>query len=228
MKKFQQEAKDSVGKAAADLVREGTVIGLGSGSTAERFIYHLVQRCLNGLSIKAVSSSIRSMELAKQGGIPVLEIDQVSHIDMTVDGADEIDPAKRLIKGGGGALLREKIVASNSSEMVVIIDSSKKVDRLGTTMPLPVEVLPFGHLLTQERMKEEGMQPELRMIGDRPYATDNHNYIYDLHFEHGINNPEEVDRQLKRIPGVIETGLFFNLAKRVLIGNEDDSVEILK
>ena len=147
----QEKIKQAVGHKAADLIQDGMLVGLGTGSTVFYFIEKLIERVKDGLHIRAVSSSLRSAELASKGGIPLIDINTLSHLDITVDGADEIDHEKRMIKGGGGALLREKIVASMSKEMIVVVDESKLSAKLGRCK-LPVEVIPFAHEVTHKKI----------------------------------------------------------------------------
>jgi ribose 5-phosphate isomerase A len=222
----QQVAKEVAGKAAADLIEQGMLVGLGSGSTSFCFISSLIERCAQGLKITAVSTSKKSMEQAKAGNIPIVDINSISHIDVAVDGADEIDKKKRMIKGGGGALLREKIVAGMSQEMIVIVDESKIVDELGK-FPLPIEICSFGYNATSHHLKELGYEGKWRKTEDEKfYLTENNNYIFDINFPHSLKNPEIVNQQIKNVPGVIETGFFFNLAGRVVIGYSNGDVQI--
>lgn len=219
-------AKKSAANAAARLIKNHMIVGLGTGSTAAFFINALIDRCKQGLKINAIATSTRSYELAKAGGIQMLNIEELTTIDIVVDGADEIDEAKRMIKGGGGALLREKIVASMSQEMVVVIDASKRVKQLGH-FPLPVEIVPFAHLATIHHLEKLGYQGKLRSLSTGElYVTDNGNYIFDIKFEHPILDPEADNRRIRNIPGVVETGFFFQLAGRVITGFEDGHVEI--
>lgn len=221
------EMKKKAGEMATEWVENGMLVGLGTGSTVFHFINKLIERVSEGLEIQAVSSSIRSRNQAKEGGIPLADMDQVTSIDLTVDGADEIDSQKRMIKGGGGALLREKILANTSREMVVIVDESKVVERLGKH-PLPVEILPFGYSATIDKIRKLGYQGRLRTHNaDGLYQTDNGNFIYDIQFESLREDPESDHEKLIRIPGVLETGFFFNLAGRVLVGRSDGTVEKL-
>ena len=218
-------AKEAAGRAAVDLVKSGMLVGLGTGSTTSYFIKHLGDLCRKGLQITAVATSRRSAELAESCGIPIIPIAQVVSIDLTVDGADEVDDKKRLIKGGGGALFREKIVAYMSRKMVVVADSSKRVDYLGR-FPLPIEIASFAAMATMTHLKNEGLEAALRRgNGGEPYVTDNGNLIADIRLKYPCVNPEEINMQLKSIPGVIETGFFFNLAHRVLIGFPDGHTE---
>lgn len=219
-------AKEAAGKAAANLVQNGMIVGLGSGSTAAYFIEHLIQRRRQGLDVRVVSSSKRSAELARAGGIPFANVEEIASVDLTVDGADEIDRYKRMTKGGGGALLQEKILAAMSHEVVIIIDASKQVDILGA-FPLAVEIVPFAHLATLNHLKQLGYQAVLRKTAEEAlYQTDNHNYIVDIHWKNLCDNPEYEDRKIRSIPGVVETGFFFNLAGRVIIGFPEGHVEI--
>lgn len=222
-----QIAKQAAGKAAAKLIQDGMLIGLGTGSTAAFFIESLKERCkTESLNIKALPTSERSAKLAKEAGIPLCNENAITHLDMTVDGADEIDDQKRMIKGGGGALLREKIAANMSREMIVIIDPSKFVKTLGN-FPLPVEIAPFAYQVTLSKIIDLGYQAYLRLTKDgHVYITDNGNYIIDIKFPGLCQHPEKDQIALKSIPGVVETGFFFNLAGRVIIGQFDGTIQI--
>ena len=223
----QDELKKAVGQKAASLVEEGMLVGLGTGSTASCFIESLIERCREGLKITAVSSSERSLEMAKSGGIPVLAMDDVTNIDLTIDGADEVDGKFRLIKGGGGALLREKILASTSKQVVIIIDESKLVDALGK-FGLPVEIVPFGYNATIAKINRAGYEGTLRTKEDgSAYLTDNGNFIYDIHKPASFAEPEKDHNTINNIPGVVETGFFFNLPMRLLVGRKDGSVDFV-
>ena len=224
----QEIAKEAAGKRAASLVETGTIIGLGSGSTALAFISALIYRVeKEGLQVQTVASSRASLRAAEKGGLKVLDINAVSHIDLTVDGADEIDPQKRMIKGGGGAHVREKILASSSKEMIVIVDPSKQVPRLGRAK-LPVEVIFFGSPATRHKIEERGFQGKWRMQQDGTlFVTENGNLLFDIHFPTPPASPEEVHETLIQIPGVVDTGFFFGLAGRVIVGHPDGTTEIL-
>lgn len=223
---MHEAAKKAAARAAADLIEEGMTIGLGTGSTAEIFIDYLIERSRKGLKIRAVSSSQRSFDKASKGGIAMADINQLTTLDVTVDGADEIDSQKRMIKGGGGALLREKIIASMSREMIVIVDSSKCVKLLGKH-PLATEIVPFGFTSTIYKLHAEGYQGSLRKnVSGGLFLTDNSNYIFDVSFNNLIKDPEKEDRRIRSIPGVVETGFFLNLAGRVIVGYDDGRVEI--
>lgn len=219
-------AKRAAGNAAAALVENNMVIGIGTGSTVAPFIEALGLRCRENLTITATASSLQTEQLAKAAGIPLIDPSTISNIDLTIDGADEIDPNKNMIKGGGGALLREKILAVSSNEMVVIVDESKLVDHLGV-FPVPVEILPFAYQTTLLRLEQQGFFGAVRR--DRNgniYRTDNGNYIADIKFQQPIINVRDTHIQLKNIIGVLETGLFYEIASRVIIGYPDGHVDM--
>jgi ribose 5-phosphate isomerase A len=218
--------KKKVGTAAADLIESGMVVGLGTGSTAFYFIEELGRRCKQGLDIRAVSSSLQSLKQAQAGGIPLADIQQIEKIDIVVDGADEIDPLKRMIKGGGGAHVREKIVASMSREMVVIIDEGKLVSKLGKR-PLPVEIIPFAPKATESKLEKLGYKGSWRQTAEgKPYITDNGNYILDIHFDQLRDHPEKDHEAILHVPGVVDTGFFFDLAGRIIVGFFDGQIVI--
>ncbi len=218
-------AKFNAAQAALDYIKDGMIVGLGTGSTSAHFVRALGERVRQGLRVKGVPTSEATRNLAEQVGVPLIEISQVTAIDVDVDGADEVDPAFRLVKGGGGALLREKIVAAASKRMVVIADESKWVETLGA-FPLPVEVTRFGFALTQERVAEAlrktgcaGDEVVLRVSGkaNEPVITDGGNYILDAHVQR-IANAEALAAELQAIAGVVEHGLFIGLAQTVILG----------
>ncbi len=219
--------KEAAGKKAAELIENNMVVGLGTGSTTAYFISALGKRCRNGLAIQAVATSHTSAEQAKKEGIPLIDLNTLDSIDIDVDGADEIDTKKRMIKGGGGALFREKIIAAMSKEMIVIVDESKVVDHLGQ-FALPVEISPFGFLATLKHLSDKGLKGMTRQTSNnQPFTTDNNNYILDIPLPFPCKNPEEIHHQICNIPGVIDTGFFFNLAGRVIIGRNDGTVDLL-
>lgn len=221
------QTKMNIGAFAAAMVESGMTIGLGTGSTAACFIDSLIVRCKEGLSIRAVATSEISYHQAKSGGIPFVDVNKITKLDLCFDGADEIDPQKRMIKGGGAALLREKIVASMSDEMVVLVDESKLVPRLGA-FPLAVEVVRFGFESTISKIKKLGFSGTPRLSSDgKLYITDEGHHIYDIHFSGGLANPEECQAELLLIPGVVETGLFLDFAGRVVVGKLDGTVEVI-
>lgn len=225
--KKQAEIKALLGREAALMAQDGMLVGLGTGSTADCLIDSLITRCKNGLKINAVSSSLRSLERAQKGGIPVWNMDEVTDIDLTIDGADEVDPEKNLIKGKGGALLREKILASTSRKMVVIVDEGKLVKKLGMS-GLPVEILAFGYKATINKIEKLGFQGALRKKAEGSvYFSDNGNYIFDIQPKAAFVNPKEVENSLIQIPGVIDTGFFFKMASEVLVGYSDGRIEFL-
>jgi ribose 5-phosphate isomerase A len=212
--------KQQVGEAAANLVEDGMLVGLGTGTTATFLVKALAARLQNGLHIRgAVPSSEATARLAKSLHIPLLPLGAYGELDLAIDGADEIDPQLNLIKGGGGALLREKIVASAARRFVVIGDASKLVPRLGTAFALPVEVVPFAQVVVMGKLKALGaniMMRTLKGSGDL-FVTDNGNYIIDCRFPGGIADPEKLQTQIRAIVGVVEHGLFLHMAERALI-----------
>ncbi|MDO5622325.1 MAG: ribose-5-phosphate isomerase RpiA [Paracoccus sp. (in: a-proteobacteria)] len=229
----QDMAKDAAARAAAGLVQDGMRLGLGTGSTAAWLVRRLAERVeAEGLTLRLASTSEATAKQARDLGMQVEELDQIGWLDLTIDGADEIDPDLNLIKGGGGALLREKIVASASDQMVVIADQSKLVDRLGL-FHLPVEVIPFGWETTQTLIRnilehQDMLQRPviLRKRDGLPFQTDEGNLILDLALEE-IHDPARLAQALNALPGVVENGLFLGLCKRAIIGHEDGSVSEL-
>src|ERR1700676_2139391 len=176
------QEKEAAARASLQFIREGQVVGLGTGSTAACFIKPLAEKSKNGLRIRGIPTSLRSQELAQSLGIPLTTLDECQEIDVTVDGADEVDPQLRLIKGGGGAMLREKIVASATKQLVIVADASKQVPVLGK-FPLPVEVIRFAQVLVAKRIKALGAEVTMRTNADgKPYVTDENNHILDCHF----------------------------------------------
>lgn len=221
-------AKKIAGETAAKLIRNGMLVGLGTGSTAAFFIEALGKRCKEeGLQITAVASSTQSLSQAKKVGIPLVNDHVIDVLDITVDGADEIDKHNNMIKGGGGALLREKILACSTKEMVVIIDENKRVDNLGS-FPVPVEITRFAYHTTLSRIQDHGYPGALRLNHDNSiYVTDNGNYIFDIRFDKPILNPKKEHERLRSILGVLETGLFFDVVSKVIIGYLDGTVKVL-
>ena len=220
MQNIQQDTwKQMVGEEAAKLIEEGMVVGLGSGSTATFMINALAQRIQAGLHIGgAVPTSQATEQLAGSLGIPLTNLDTHPELDLDIDGADEIDGQLNLIKGGGGALLREKIVASCAKRFIVIGDITKQVTQLGLKTPLPVEVIPFAVTPVSRRVEALGASVQVRQLGNQTYLTDNGNMILDCSFPNGIADPEQVHTHIKSIVGVVETGLFLNMAQQALIG----------
>lgn len=212
--------KQQVGTEAARMVKDGDVVGLGTGSTAVYMIAELGRRIREeSLHIAGIPTSYDAGVLARKHGVPVRTLDDVDRIDIAIDGADEVDPQKQLIKGRGGAHLREKIIDGLAGKFVVVVDESKLVDRLGTKCPVPVEVLPLAVKPVMRRLERMGGLPELRMgvRKDGPVITDQGNMIVDVRFER-IDHPGEMEATLNNIPGVLENGIFVDLATLILIG----------
>lgn len=218
--------KQLAAEKAVEYVEDGMKVGLGTGSTAYWAIRKLGERVQQGLKITAVATSRASEEQARELGIPLVAFGDVDHLDLTIDGADELDGRLQLIKGGGGALLREKIVAMGSTRMIVVADESKAVETLGK-FPLPVEIVPFAWEWTVAELAKLGCKPELRRSGDELYKTDNGNYIADCRFE-AIASAPELAMSLQGIPGVVEHGLFIGIAGLAIIGKNDGSIEIVE
>ena len=209
--------KELAGRAAAKLVRDGDVVGLGTGSTAYFAVVALGERVQAGLKMVGIPTSVATADLAKKVGVPLTTLDEHPEIDITLDGADEIDPHLNLIKGGGGALLREKVVASASKKMVVISDSSKLVPVLGK-FPLPVEVISFARAVVEKKIAGLGASVKWRTRADGSlYLTDNGNPILDCSFGK-IEDPAALARILSDMAGVVEHGLFIGLAKLAIVG----------
>lgn len=211
---------------AARLVQSNMTIGLGTGSTVYWLIMELGRRIKEGLFFRAVPTSKKTAALAAKQDIPLAGLNDVDTIDLTIDGADEVNPQLQLIKGGGGALLQEKMVAAASRELLIIADHTKRVQQLGA-FPLPLDVMPFGWKQVQRHVQESyHIEAALRMVGNEPFLTDHGHYILDCHF-HTINNAESLDYDLKSIPGVAECGLFINMADMALIGYPNGNIETL-
>lgn len=216
--------KKLAGERAAEYVQDGMVVGLGTGSTASFAVRKLGQRVQAGLRIRGIPTSRATEALARGVGIPLIDFSVTTEIDLTIDGADEIDPMLCLIKGGGGALLWEKIVARASREMIVVADAGKVKKVLGA-FPLPVEVVPFGYQATARHLEELGLQPTLRRTeAGEVFITDGGHFIFDC-ASGPISQPAALERALNLIPGVVENGLFVGLARRALIGHEDGTIE---
>ncbi len=223
--------KQEVGKAAADRVQSGSVVGLGTGSTTAYTIQFLGDRLKSGelKDIVGIPTSFQAEVLAKQYGIPLTTLDATDHIDIAIDGADEVDPQKNLIKGGGAAHTREKIVDSLASQFIVVVDSSKLVDRLGSSFPVPVEVIPMAIAPAMRAIEKLGGKPELRM-GVRkagPVITDQGNMVIDVRFD-TIDDPAELEKTLNNIPGVLENGIFVGVTDLVLVGEVIDNKPVVR
>jgi len=226
---LETNPKQVAGYKAAELVADGMTVGLGTGSTVFYTLEALAKRVHQGLEIRGVPTSIDTETKAREFGIPLTTLEEVHSIDLTIDGADEIDGDFNMTKGGGGALLREKVVAYISKREAIVVGRNKLVERLGTTFLLPVEVVPFARPVVVRAIKELGAEPVLRLAEPgQHYMTDNGNEILDCKFPDGIANAAELERQLAMIPGVVESGLFVGLAQTAIIGDADGSVEVLK
>lgn len=220
--------KRAAAEAAARRVTDGMVVGLGTGSTADFAIRKLGEFVAAGLRISGVPTSRRSEDLARRLGIPLVTLQDVERIDVTIDGADEIDPESlAVIKGQGGALAREKLVAVASGVVIIVADASKIVERLGTRHPVPVEVLPYGWRVPATRISKLGGKPVLRTdASGSPFVTDNGNYILDVIFG-PIAQPDRLARALKELTGVVDHGLFIDIADCALVATGDDVREYL-
>ncbi len=223
------EPKEAAARRAVQSVQSGMTIGIGTGTTSAYAIQALGERVLReGLQIRAVPTSVRSREMAQSLNIPIISLSDVEGLDLTIDGADEVDASLNLIKGGGGALLREKIVASASRELIIICDPAKIKPLLGAH-PLPVAVVPFGHETTRRRLLQFTPNVTLRLDASgpaRPFVTDDQLYIYDLEMP-PINDPPALEAALRRIVGVAEVGLFTHMAARVIVGYPDGHTQEL-
>ena len=223
--------KQQVGKAAADRVQSGSIVGLGTGSTTAYAIQYLGDRIKSGelTDIKGIPTSFQASVLAKQYGIPLTTLDEVDRIHIAIDGADEVDPQKNLIKGGGAAHTREKVVDSLAELFIVVVDQSKIVTSLGSTFPVPVEVLPMAIAPVTRALEKLGGKPELRMgvKKDGPVITDQGNMVLDVTFA-SIPNPVELEKILNNIPGVLENGIFVGVTDVVLIGEIQDGQPIVR
>ena len=216
--------KSLAGLDAARSVRSGMRLGLGTGSTVAQFLRHLGTRIERGeiSGVVGVPTSVRTEKAARELGIPLVALEDARTLDLTVDGADEVDPRLDLVKGLGGALLREKMVAQASDRMLVIADDSKLVGRLGTVAPVPVEVVPFGHVSHVAWLRDLGGEPGVRSGGNgHPYRTDNGNLIVDCRFPGGIEDPAGLERRLARRAGVVESGLFLDMATEAVVAGEE-------
>lgn len=219
------DAKRIAARKAVEYVKDGMVVGLGTGTTAAWAIKTLGERVKEGLQVRAVASSIASEELGRECGIPMVPFADIHVIDITIDGADEVDQNLHLVKGGGGALLREKILAFNTHQFIVIVDESKQVTTLGV-YPLPVEIVPFAFEFTVKHIEGLGCKATVRQKDGNNFITDNDHYIVDCHFE-SIPDPMSLNQQLHLIPGVVETGLFQrSMVSKVVIGYKNGSVAV--
>ena len=211
--------KKLAAEKAVDFIEDDMIVGLGTGSTVEYALQKIGQKVKEGLTIQGIPSSLRTKKAAQTHNIPLTTLNDNPEIDLTIDGADEVDSNLYLIKGGGGALTREKMIAFHSERVVIIIDESKVVKRLGIDFPVPVEVTKFGWKATMNTLEMMGCIPEMRTITGEPYITDNQNYIIDCDFER-ITDPEILEKEINLIPGVVENGLFIDLINEVIVGSK--------
>lgn len=212
--------------ASIEYVHHGDVVGLGTGSTARHAVLALGERVKEGLSIIGVPTSHETAELARHHGIPLLDTEDPWSIDVAIDGADQVDPHLNLIKGGGGALLKEKIVAQAARQLVIIVDHTKLVPVLGSTFPLPVEVVAFGWASTARQIERLGLKAVIRKRNGQYYKTEAGHHILDLHIER-IDDPAKLEVELNLIPGVVETGLFVGRTSVLIVGTPD-GIEVQK
>ncbi len=222
MKKNVISEKQLSAEAACNYVKDGMIVGLGTGTTAEFAVRKIGKLVLNGLSIRGIPTSNRTKELAEAEGIPLIDFSESMFIDLTIDGADEIDGNLNMIKGGGAALLQEKIVASVSKAEIIVVNRTKLVDQLGA-FPLPVEVIPFGWQVVFNQLESLHGNPDLRLNKGQPQVTDQGNYIIDCHFRK-IENPKLLEHQLNMIPGVVENGLFINLCTKMILADGEQLI----
>ena len=228
MTDLQTQMKQAVAEAAVAQIRDGMVVGLGSGSTAALMIQGLGARLAAGQlhDIVGVTTSFQGEVLAAELGIPLRALNAIDRIDLAIDGADEVDPSFQLIKGGGACHVQEKLVADRAERFIVVVDSTQLVQRLNLDFLLPVEVLPGAWVQVQSRLKSMGGVAELRMATRKagPVVTDQGNLVLDVRFEAGISDPIALERDINNLPGVLENGLFVNLADEVLVGEISDGV----
>ena len=219
---MSSESLDSLKKAAAfravEFIRDGMVVGLGTGTTAKHMIIALGDKVRSGMKLRGVPTSTETAALATQAGIPLIDSENRWEIDVAIDGADQVDPDFNLIKGGGGALLKEKIVAASAKQFIVMVDYTKQVSVLGGSFPLPIEVIPFGWGSTAREIEAlTGSPVVLRERDGAPYKTENSHFIVDVHIDR-IDQPGELETALNLIPGVVETGLFVGRTNVLIIG----------
>ncbi len=226
-----QVMKQEVGKAAAVRVESNSIVGLGTGSTTAYAIEYLGDRLQKGelKNIVGIPTSFQAEVLAKQYGVPLTTLDAVDRIDVAIDGADEVDPQKNLIKGGGAAHTREKVVDALADLFIVVVDSGKLVDKLGSTFLLPVEVIPMAVAPVMRKLEKLGGKPELRMGIKKagPVVTDQGNLVIDVKFD-SIDDPASLEKTINNLPGVLENGLFVGIADVVLVGEIQDGQPVIR
>ncbi len=215
-----EELKKAAAMEAVKYVKDGMVVGLGTGSTAKYAILEIGKMVEDGMDIVGIATSLESERIAREAGIKLVDIDEYDSIDITIDGADEVDSHLNLIKGGGGALLREKIVASCTEMEIIIVDERKMVEKF--SFPLPVEVVKFGWKRTADKLYSINLKPQIR----HGFITDNGNYILDCHYD-SLEEYRKLHDEINSIPGVVENGLFIDMASEIIVGRKD-GVEIIK
>ena len=226
MEKAPLNGKKIAAGKAIEYVRNGMTLGLGTGSTAYWAIQGIGELVKNGMEVKAIATSMQSEALARECKIPMIEFSEVDHLDVTIDGADEVNEQLDLIKGGGGALLREKIVAAATKFYIIIVDDTKLVKQLGK-FPLPVEVAPFGWEMTERRLRQLGCTTKMRMSDNKPFLTDNSHYILDCSFG-SIADPASLHQKVSAITGVMEDGFFIHMADVVIAGSPDGNTRVIE
>jgi ribose 5-phosphate isomerase A len=225
----QDRRKQLAADLAVRQVKDGMIVGLGTGSTADLAIRRISELVADGLQITGVPTSRRTDELARALNIPIVDLQGVEHIDLTIDGADEVQPGTLFaLKGAGGALLREKLVALDSSRVVLVVDDTKIVDMIGSNFSIPVEVVPFGWRVPARGLEALGAEISIRMDPKtgQPFVTDNENYVLDASFK-PISDPNQLSRRIKEITGVIEHGLFVGIVDEVIVGRVDSAESML-
>ena len=228
---LQTQMKGAVAAAAVKDIKDGMIVGLGSGSTAAMMIESLAKSLKTGelKDIKGVPTSFQSEVLALELGIPIIDLASVTKIDLAIDGADEVDPNFQLIKGGGACHVREKLVASKANKLIIVVDETKLVQNLNKVFPLPIEVLPSSWKQVKDKITNMNASLTLRMATKKagPVVTDQGNLILDVLFDGGIDNPKDLEREINNIPGVLENGLFVDLTDKVLVGKIENNVSIV-
>jgi ribose 5-phosphate isomerase A len=220
--------KKLAGEKAIDHIQDGMIVGLGTGSTIQYTLKKLAEEIKKGLKIQGIPTSMHTKKIAEDLGIPLTKLDEITVIDVTIDGADEVDSNLNLIKGGGGALTREKIVAYQSKKEIIVVDESKVVKGLGADFALPVEVVKYGWRFTKKSLETLGCEAVRReVMKDEPFITDNSNYILDCDFGK-IDNPEALEKEINAIPGVVENGLFIGLVDEVIVGSKQGVMTLNK
>jgi ribose 5-phosphate isomerase A len=215
---MSDQLKREAAIAALDEIKSGMVVGLGTGSTAAHFIRELGARVRAGLRIQGIPTSEASRQLAEEYGVPLTTFAEHSALDVTVDGADEVSPSLDLIKGLGGALVREKLVARASARLVIVVDSGKLVERLGSRAPIPVEIVPFALDVVRNRLEKMGGEVRVRQQANKPFVSDNGNLVLDWGYGE-IGQPDVLEQRLKSMTGVVDCGIFANLARRVIVAD---------